>query len=80
MDDDRPSDTWGKLVGKEFQDVLSYIEGESEESPGQKERDRRHDKRRKFGPEQQKWPKINKWGIYNQTLEKMHNVVDKGGR
>ena len=55
-DDDEPSDTWGKLFDKESQEAFPYIEGgEAKESPEQRERERRLDKRRTFGMEQQKW-------------------------
>ena len=50
MDDDEPP-IWEKLVDKEFQDVFFDTEGEGgdRESPEEKNRERRLDKRREFG-------------------------------
>ena len=60
MDDEVSQEKWGQLVEKEFRDVFSDTEGEEKDPPGQKERERRLDKRREFGPEQQNGKQM--WG------------------
>ena len=49
MDESQDTQTWQKLVDKEFQDVFFDAEGEEKEIPEQKQRERRLDKRREFG-------------------------------
>ena len=49
MDESQDTQTWQKLVDKEFQDVFFDTEGEEKEIPEQKQRERRLDKRREFG-------------------------------
>ena len=50
MDDGIPEVRWGRVAGKEFQDVFSDIEiDESKVPPEQQEREKRLDKKHKFG-------------------------------
>ena len=48
MDDDDEPKVWEKLVDKEFRDVFFDIEG-GKETPEPNQRERRLDKRREFG-------------------------------